>query len=82
MAQATIAKIATTAAPGGAAGHAFPPFQFETFPSQLLWLALTFGALYLAMSKVIAPGIGATLEARRKAIADRIDEASAMQAKA
>ena len=47
--------------PGQAAGHAadahgaaehasagFPPFdQVDTFPSQLFWLVVTFGALYL-----------------------------------
>ena len=71
-----------TATTEAAGAHAFPPFQSDTFPSQLLWLALTFGALWLLMARVVLPGVAATLEARRKAIADRIDEASALQAKA
>ena len=29
----------------------FPPFDSATFPSQLLWLAITFGALYWFMAK-------------------------------
>lgn len=61
---------ATTEAHGG--GHesgVFPPFDPATFPSQLLWLAITFGALYLVMSKIALPRIGGILE-NRKAIID------------
>ena len=47
----------------------FPPFQKETFPSQLLWLAITFVALYVVMSKIALPQIGAIFQARR----DRIE---------
>ena len=52
-------------------GHAeehsdvFPPFDPATFPSQLLWLALSFGALYLLMSKIALPRIGGILEDRK-----------------
>lgn len=47
----------------------FPPFQKETFASQILWLAITFIALYLLMSRVALPRIGGILEARK----DRMD---------
>jgi F-type H+-transporting ATPase subunit b len=56
-----------TAAPGGPGP--FPPFQRETFASQLLWLALLFVLLYVLMSKVALPRVGSILQARR----DRID---------
>ena len=36
----------------------FPPFQKETFASQLVWLAITFVALYLLISRVAVPRIG------------------------
>jgi F-type H+-transporting ATPase subunit b len=47
----------------------FPPFDPATFPSQLLWLAITFGALYLLMSRVALPRVSGIL-ANRKAIID------------
>jgi len=53
--------------PGGGA-RPFPPFDKQTFPSQLLWLALTFVALYLMMSRIALPRIGHILEDRRARI--------------
>jgi F-type H+-transporting ATPase subunit b len=47
---------------------AFPPFAKETFPSQLVWLAITFVALYLLISRVAVPRIGGILEERAKRI--------------
>ena len=41
---------AHTEAPGG--GNTFPPFQTENFPSQLIWLAVTFVLLYALMSRI------------------------------
>ena len=57
---------AHTELPGGK--ETFPPFQKDTFASQLLWLALTFVALYLLMSRIALPRIGTILEARRQRI--------------
>jgi F-type H+-transporting ATPase subunit b len=46
----------------------FPPFEKETFASQLFWLALTFVALYLLISRIAVPRIGGILEERSKRI--------------
>src|ERR1700733_12897289 len=52
-------------------GHgAFPPFQSQHFPSQLLWLTLTFILLYALMSRIALPRIAAILADRSKRIAD------------
>jgi F-type H+-transporting ATPase subunit b len=45
----------------------FPPLDQSTFPSQIFWLILTFGALY-ALMKWLLPKIGGTLEARKNRI--------------
>jgi F-type H+-transporting ATPase subunit b len=47
---------------------AFPPFQKETFASQLVWLAITFVALYLLISRIAVPRIDGIIEERAKRI--------------
>lgn len=69
----------TGAAPNGAEEGVFPPFNPDTFASQLLWLAITFGLFYLFMQKVVVPRIGGVLENRRDRIAQDLDEASRLK---
>ena len=64
-------------------GHAaFPPFQSDTFPGQLLWLAISFAVLYYFMARKALPAVGATIQQRKDRIAKDIDDATAMQQKA
>ena len=66
-----------------AGGHSnFPPFDASTFPSQLVWLAITFGALYYFMSKRFLPQVGAVIAARHARIAEDLDEATRRQQEA
>ena len=66
-----------------AGGHEnFPPFNAHTFPSQLLWLAISFGALYIVMARVALPKLGGVIQARKGRIAKDLDDAAAMQQKA
>jgi len=65
---------------GGQSG--FPPFDASTFPSQLFWLAITFGALYYFMSKRFLPQVGAVIAARHARIAKDIDDATVLQQQA
>ena len=60
----------------------FPPFDFATFPSQILWLAITFGLFYLVMKKVIVPRVGSILEDRHDRIAQDLDEAERLRSEA
>jgi len=71
-----------TEAHGGEAAHGvFPPFDSSTFASQLLWLAITFAALYWLMSKIALPRIGEILEVRRDRIESDLAEAERMRQK-
>jgi F-type H+-transporting ATPase subunit b len=57
----------------------FPPFDRETFASQLVWLAVFFIALYVLMARVAIPRIGGILKARSDRIADDIAEAGKLK---
>ncbi|HTZ03059.1 MAG TPA: F0F1 ATP synthase subunit B' [Xanthobacteraceae bacterium] len=69
-----MATTATTEAP--TEHNSFPPFQTENFPSQLVWLALTFILLYVVMAKVALPRVGSILEARAKRLSDDLAAAN------
>lgn len=66
----------------GHGGGVFPPFDQTTFPSQLLWLVITFGLFYMLMQKVIVPRVGGILENRHDRIAQDLDEAARLKAEA
>jgi F-type H+-transporting ATPase subunit b len=53
----------------------FPPFNKETFASQLVWLAIFFVALYVIIAKFAIPRIGGIVEARRSRVDGDIAEA-------
>jgi F-type H+-transporting ATPase subunit b len=69
----------TEATPPGEHGGGFPPFQKDTFASQLLWLAVTFGLLYLIASKLALPRVGGIIADRRARIAGDLAEAARMK---
>jgi len=69
---------ATTAhAPAGEVK--FPPFQTETFAPQLIWLAITFVALYVTLSRVILPRIASVIEGRQARIARDLEQAERLK---
>jgi F-type H+-transporting ATPase subunit b len=58
----------------------FPPFQSQTFASQLVWLVIAFVLLYVLMAKWALPRVGGILESRQKRIDGDIAEAGALKA--
>ena len=57
-----------TQAQSAPAEKPFPPFDSANFTSLLVWLVLTFGALYLLMSRIALPRVANILEARHNKI--------------
>ncbi len=70
---------ATTAHPAEGGHGAFPPFQSETFASQLVWLAIAFVLLYVLMSKLALPRIASIIEGRQKKIEGDLAEAGLLK---
>ena len=46
----------------------FPPFQKDTFASQLVSLVIAFVALYLIVSKIALPRVGSVIDERQNTI--------------
>ncbi|MEW9807498.1 F0F1 ATP synthase subunit B [Mesorhizobium marinum] len=67
---------------GGHGEAGFPPFDSSTFPSQILWVAITFGLFYLFLKKVIMPRLSSILEVRETRIAEDLAQANTMKAEA
>lgn len=64
-------------AEGGHGG--FPPFQSNTYASQLVWLAIAFVLLFVLMSKWALPRVGSVIENRQKRIDGDIAEAGKLK---
>src|ERR1700733_14255796 len=58
---------------------AFPPFDSTHFASSLIWLALSFGLLYLLMSKIALPRVEDILKTRADKISNDLKEAHAFR---
>lgn len=72
-----MATNAHTEVPGGK--PPFPPFNQETFASQLLWLAIAFVLLYLLMSRIALPRVGGIIADRSGKIASDMSEAQKLK---
>ena len=78
MAEKT-AKTVETAEHNPEHGKVFPPFQSENFASQLIWLAIVFGALYLLMARIALPRVATIIESRRRAVDADLAEAERLR---
>ncbi len=71
-----LAETAHGAEHGAGGERVFPAFDATYFPSQLFWLFITFGSLYLILSRFVLPRMSANLENRSKTIVDDLDAAA------
>lgn len=60
----------------------FPPFDTTSYPSQLLWLAITFGLFYLFLKRVVMPQLAGILDERSGQIARHLDQAAGLKQEA
>jgi F-type H+-transporting ATPase subunit b len=70
-----------------AAGHAaekagMPQLDFATFPNQIFWLAVALVVIYLVLSRVALPRIGAILADRQGTITNDLAAAEDLKARA
>lgn len=70
-----------------AAGHAaelagMPQLDFSTFPNQIFWLVVTLVVIYLVLSRVALPRIGAILGERQGTITMDLATAEELKARA
>ena len=67
-----------TEQPGGGKPQ-FPPFNKETFASQLVWFVIFFIILYVLIGRFAIPRIGGIIEARRGRIEGDLAEANRLK---
>ena len=82
IAVALPAFMSAKAFAAGASEPGLPQLDIATWPSQLFWLVVLFGAGYLVMAKVVTPCIGAVLEERRQTVDGDLEKARAASADA
>merc|ERR1712153_7780 len=58
-----------------------PQLNPEFWVSQIFWLIITFGILYVVLSKLILPKISANLETRKSQILENIEAAEKQRTK-
>jgi len=77
IAVALPALMSAKAFAAGASEPGLPQLDIATWPSQLFWLVVLFGAGYLVMAKIVTPRIGAVLEERRQTLDGDLEKARA-----
>lgn len=81
---ATEAIEATAEAAGQAGGHAvgMPQLDFSTWPNQIFWLAVTLVVIYLVLTRIALPRIGAVLAERSGTMTNDLAAAEELKQKA
>ncbi len=75
-------KVTTGTTGHSDAGHAkvFSPLDAGTFVPQLVWLALSFGLLYVLLKRYALPRVGEVIEERRERIQRDFEKAEKLKA--
>lgn len=79
---ATAAHGAADAAHAATESAGMPQLDFSTYPNQVFWLVITIVVIYLILSRVALPRIGAVLADRQGTITNDIAAAEELKLKA
>src|SRR5215468_4024031 len=63
----------------GGHGGGFPPFESSSFASQLVSLVIAFVALYIIVSRIALPRVGAVIDARQNKIEGDLADAQKLK---
>jgi F-type H+-transporting ATPase subunit b len=74
--------MATESAGEAEAAVGMPQLDFSTWPNQIFWLLVTLVVIYLVLSKVALPRIGAVLADRKSTITNDLAAAEELKGKA
>lgn len=74
--------MAVDAPEGAASAPGMPQLDFSTFPNQIFWLVVTIVVIYLILSRVALPRIGAVLAERQGTITNDIAAAEDLKRQA
>jgi F-type H+-transporting ATPase subunit b len=77
-----MATAATAEAGHEAAKAGMPQLDFSTFPNQIFWFVVAFFLLYLMISRIVLPRIGAILDERSGIIGKDLADAARMKEEA
>ena len=71
----TLISFLTTSLAEGAESSGMPQLDPEFWISQIFWLIISFGMLFIILSKLVLPKIGENLETRKSQISENIEAA-------
>ena len=77
-----IVLVAFAAGAGPALGAGLPQLDTSQYAPQVIWLAISFGLLYVLMARVALPRIGQVLEDRQDRVNDNLEKAQSLKAEA
>ncbi|MDA9591533.1 hypothetical protein N9R78_00545 [Pelagibacteraceae bacterium] len=63
-------------------GGGLPQMDVSKYPSQIFWLIITFGALYIFMWKIAIPQLRATVEERKDKVSMDLNDAEQLRTEA
>lgn len=79
MAAETATTTGTEVAQDAGQTKVFPPLHQPDFSPQIIWLAITFAALYLLLSRVVLPRIGEVIDERKDRIRRDLEAAERLK---